>query len=124
MPNRKPVSTQEWIYRRGYCTPVKKYMNPDGSATSRVFKLRPVDNGELSVNVKSMTTPELSVGDQLKYFLFEISNQSVLEIADLNTLHDPLPDGTNNAHAVIIGMSEEDDIKPGLLARKSKRVYI
>ena len=121
MPHRKPVSTQEWIYRRGYCTPEKRYLNPDGTATSRVFKLRAVDNGELSVDVKSMTTASKAGGDQLRYFLFEITNQSILDIPGLNTLHDPLPDGSNDAHAVIIGMSEDDDIKPGLLARKSKR---
>lgn len=99
-------------------------MNPDGTATSRVFKLRETDNGELSVDVKSMTTPAKSIGNQLRHFLFEISNQSVLNIENLNTLHDPLPDGTNNAHAVITGMSLADEIIPGLLARKSKRVYL
>ncbi|HEY5370639.1 MAG TPA: hypothetical protein VIJ75_16765 [Hanamia sp.] len=46
MPDRKKVIAQEWLYRRGFSTPEKKYMNPDGTATSRVFKLRAKDNGE------------------------------------------------------------------------------
>ena len=124
MPARKPVGIQEWLYRRGYSNPVKNYMNPDGTATSRVFKLREKDDGELSVDVKSMTTAAKSVGDHSKYFLFEISNQAVLDIDDLMAFHHPLPDGVNDSHAVIIGMSLEDEIKPGLLARNSKRVYI
>lgn len=124
MPDRKPVGTHEWLYRRGFSTPVKKFMNPDGTATSRVFKLREVDKGELSVNVKSLTTAAISIGNEQNHFLFEISNESILEIENLNTLHDPLIDGTNNAHAVIIGMSIEDEVKPGLLARKSKRVLL
>ena len=41
----------------------RKYMNPDGTATSRVFKLRDKDNGQLSVDVKSLTTSEQAVGD-------------------------------------------------------------
>lgn len=118
------VGIEEWFYRRGYnSTPVKKYMNPDGTATSRVFKLREGDNGELSVDVKSFTTAETAVRDQSKYFLFEISNESVLSVNGLETFHDQLADGTNDAHAVIVGMTMEDEIKPGLLARKSKRVY-
>ncbi|MDN3658939.1 hypothetical protein QWZ08_25065 [Ferruginibacter paludis] len=124
MPERKPVDLSEWLYRRGYSNPVRRYMNPDGTATSRVFKLRENDNGELSVDVKSLTNASASIVDPSKYFLFEISNISVLEIEPLNTLHDPLSDGTNPAHAAVIGLTLEDEIKPGLLARKSKRVYL
>ena len=98
-------------------------MNPDGTATSRVFKLREKDVGELSVDVKSMTTVEVSIGDPDKYYLFEVPNEAVVEI-ELKSYHDPLEDGSNDAHAVIIGMSIEDDIKPGILARKSKRVLV
>ena len=48
MPDlRTPVDRQEWLFRRGRATPEKNYMNPDGTATSRVFKLREKDNGEL-----------------------------------------------------------------------------
>lgn len=52
---RRLVATDEWLFRRSFL-PEKKYMAPDGSATSRVFKLREKDNGELSVDVKSLTT--------------------------------------------------------------------
>ena len=121
MKIRKPVNEEEWLYRRGYCTPVKKYMNPDGTATSRVFKLRERDDGELSVDVKSITTPEKSIGDNQKYFLFEIHNKFVLEIG-LLSFHEPMPD--NEAHSVIVGMTLDDEILPGSLARNSKRVYV
>jgi hypothetical protein len=72
---RPVVAPLEWLYRRGYSSPEKKYMNPDGTATSRVFKLREKDHGELSVDVKSMTTVEASVGDASQFMLFEIANQ-------------------------------------------------
>lgn len=123
---RKAVHINEWFYRRGYSSPVHKYMNPDGTATSRVFKLREKDLGELSVDVCSLTSPEKSVGDPMKYFLFEISNKSVLNLPQikLQTFYDPLPNNLNDAHAVIVGMTIEDEITPGLLARASKKVFI
>lgn len=40
----------------------------------------------------------------------------------LNTYQDPDETTGNNSHAVIIGMEINDDVKPGLLARKSRRV--
>ncbi|HEY5370638.1 MAG TPA: hypothetical protein VIJ75_16760 [Hanamia sp.] len=70
-----------------------------------------------------MTTPEKAVGDSNKFFLFELANEDV-EKLELQSYHDRLPDGSNGAHAVIIGMTIDDEIKPGLLARKSKRVYL
>ncbi|MDX2247539.1 MAG: hypothetical protein SF052_12215 [Bacteroidia bacterium] len=124
MTARKVVNADEWLYRRSW--PDKKYMNPDGTATSRVFKLRPKDNGELSVDIKSLTTPDKAVGDSSRFYLFELSNRYVLQITDtkLVTYYDPLPDGSNNAHAVIVGMVPEDDIIPALLAKASKRVFV
>lgn len=122
----KPVDATAWLYRR-YYTPESKYMNPDGTATSRVFKLRPKDEGELSVDVKEMTTPERSIGDADKYLLFELPNSTVLN-EGLETFHDPTPASEvsveNPAHAVIIGMDLEDDIMPAILAKKSQRVYV
>ncbi len=118
-----PVKTEEWLYRRGYCSPVQRYMNPDGSATSRVFKLRPKDDGKLSVDIKTLTTPEIAIGDATRFFLFEIYNE-IVESLGLKTYHDPLPDGTNDAHAIVVGMQAEDEILPGLLARRSKRVLV
>lgn len=126
-PNRPPVSADEWLFRRSFSDLTKKYMNPDGTATSRVFKLREKDNGELSVDVKGMTTPSDSVGDTSKFMLFEVANREVLGIG-LSSFHDPCDLQThgfeNPAHAVIIGMEENDEVAPGLLARKSRRVYI
>jgi len=127
MEERKHVHEEEWLYRRSYSNPVKNYCNPDGTATSRVFKLRASKNEtELSVDVKSMTTDEKAVGDKSKFFLFELPNIEVINITDpqLITYHDEIPDGSNNAHAVIVGMTINDDITPGLLARASKKVII
>lgn len=126
MEERKQVSEDEWLYRSSWL-PEKKYLNPDGTATSRVFKLRASKNEtELSVDVKSMTTAERSVSDKTKFFLFELPNKAVIEITDpkLITYHDPLNDSTNDAHAAIVGMTLEDEITPGLLARASKKVDI
>jgi hypothetical protein len=124
---RKAVSLSDWLYRRGFSSPERKYMNPDGTATSRVFALREKDDGELSVDVKSLIEARVSVGDPDKFMLFEIANKDVLNL-NLTTEHDPLPNAKstahNPAHAVILGMDIEDEIMPGLLARKSKRVYI
>ncbi len=123
MIEKKLVAKGEFLFRRGYSTPEKKYLNPDGTATSRVFKLREKDNGELSVNVVSLTTPQKSIGDSSKFMLFKIASDSVYEI-ELEPVHKPELDGSNDAHSVIIGMDLEDEIKPGLLARKSIRVYL
>ena len=102
-------------------------MNPDGTAHSRVFKPRPIDKNELSVDVKSYTTAEVSIKDKSLYMLFELSVEHVNEVG-LNVEHDPLlnqyPDADNPAHAVIVGIMDDDDIVPGLLAKKSKRVYV
>jgi hypothetical protein len=123
MELRTQVAKEEKLYRR-YYLPENRYMNPDGTAHSRVFKLREKDYGELSVDVKSMTTPEKSVGDKSKFFLFELPNEEVIKITNpqLISYHDELQDGSNDSHAVIVGMSIDDDITPGVLARASKKV--
>lgn len=113
----------EWLLRRSYATPERKYMNPDGTAHSRVFKLRPKDNGELSVDVKSLTTIESAIIDFQKFILFETANQEVISMG-LKTFHDIPDDWSNPAHAVIVGMSEDDEILPGKLARKSRRLRV
>jgi hypothetical protein len=125
MEERKLVHEDEWLYRRSWL-PERKFLNPDGSATSRVFKLKEKDNGELSVDVKSMTTANIAVLDKGNFFLFEILNKSVMLIKSpqLTTYLDPLLNGVNNAHAVITGMSLEDEIAPGILAKASKKVLI
>ena len=120
------VASDKNLFRRGYGPPNKHYLNPDGSATSRVFRLREKDEGSLSVDVKEMTTPKKSIGDESKFVLFEVA-VSIVEQISLVTLHDPLTleeHGRDNpAHALILGLEIEDDIKPGLLARASRRVY-
>lgn len=124
--NDKKVDLDNNLYRRGFGPPDKRFLNPDGSATSRVFKLRKNDDGKLSVDVKEMTTKEIAVNDISKYVLFEISVKSVEDIK-LSVHHDALTKEEhgieNPAHAYIWGLSIEDEIKPGLLARASKRVW-
>ena len=124
---RSPVDVGDWLFRRSWAKPDKNYLNPDGTATSRVFKLREKDNGELSVDVKSLTTAERAIGDPSQFMLFEIRVQAVLEIG-LGAFHDPETleehGRENPAHAVILGMSMWDEIFPGELARKSRKVFI
>ena len=73
-----------------------------------------------------MTTANIAVLDKGNFFLFEILNKSVMLIKSpqLTTYLDPLLNGVNNAHAVITGMSLEDEITPGILAKASKKVLI
>lgn len=96
-------------------------MNPDGSVSSRAFKLREKDQGELSVDVKSMTSPEIAIRDRTKFALVELINREVLELG-LQTYYDPVD--SNHAHAVIIGMTMDDEIMPGSLARRARVVNI
>lgn len=116
----KNVPVDKHLYRRGFGPPDKRYTNPDGSATSRAFKLREKDNGNLSVDVKEMISKEDAIRDVNRFVLFELSVASV-EKLELSVLHDPVEE--NPAHACIWGLDIDDDIKPGLLARASKRVF-
>lgn len=120
---RELVDVSEWLYRRSFSSPEKNFLNPDGTATSRVFKLRDKDNGELSVDVKSLTNIKIAIADSSRFFLFELENKIVIE-QGLITYHDPLNDGSNDAHAVITGITKDDDITPVVLAKKSRRVYM
>ncbi|MEK7254101.1 MAG: hypothetical protein AAB316_05100 [Bacteroidota bacterium] len=121
-----PVPPDEFLWRRTYNHPVLKYLNPDGTPTSRAFKLRPKDEGKLSVDVKSLSTPEKSVLDAERFFLFELPNRALLAIG-LESFFDPLTlaeHGIENAaHAYIWGLQEDDDTKPGLLARQSRILF-
>lgn len=124
---RTPVDQFEWLFRRSYSSPEHKFMYPDGTPTSRVFKLRAKDNGELSVDVKSLTDPAAAIGDPTRFMLFEVENKIVLDLG-LNSLYDPLnleEHGIDNpSHAIITGMVEDDEILPGLLAKNATRVII
>lgn len=120
--NSTPVADDEQLYRSIYRSPWHKYVDPDGRPTSRNFKLRPKDEGKLSVDVARLTTPANSVRDLGKFALASIANIDVQAIG-LSTFHDACTiqeHGFDNpAHAYIWGMEEDDDIKPALLAQKS-----
>jgi hypothetical protein len=118
--NDELVAASEFLWRRTYFDPIHKYFNPNGSPTSRAFKLREKDNGQLSVEVKSLSSPEKSVGDANKFMLLELSAQAVYDL-DLFAQYDPLPE--NPAHAYIGGMELEDDLKPKLLAEKAYKIF-
>lgn len=115
--NEKIIEDDD-LYRRGRI----KWVNPDGTATSRVFKLRQgKDEGKLSTDLKRLTTAEISIVNKEEYNLFEIRVAEVFNL-DLSVVYDGLEN--NIAHCYIFGMDEDDEILPGLLARKSKRVFI
>lgn len=120
--NSTPVADDEQVYRSIYRTPWHKYVDPDGRPTSRNFKLRPKDEGKLSVDVASLTTPEQSVRDLGKFALASLSSTDVKAVG-LSTFYDPCTitkHGFDNpAHAYIWGMDDDDDIKPALLAQKA-----
>jgi hypothetical protein len=116
-----PIQAQEWLYRRSYCDPLRKYLNPDGSAHSRVFKVRPKDEGKLSVDVRSMTDYARSVGDPERFIVFEIENAAVLTLPPLETRYAPSPQGRNDAHALIQPLDLDDEVTPALLAMKSRQ---
>jgi len=114
------INSDETLYRRGYNSPLKKFLNPDGSATSRVFKPRPKDNGKLSVDLANLTTMESSITDENQYNLFELLN-SVVEEIGLETVYDP---SLNNiAHSLIQSIDILDDISPAYLAKRAKKIF-
>jgi hypothetical protein len=124
------VPNDKSLYRRGYGPsnkPDKRYLNPDGTSTSRNFVLRPHDEGRLSVDITELTTPERSVVDPIKYVLFEISVSDV-ESFSLSAYYEPYTIAEhridNQAHGYIFGMEEDDDVLPGLLARAARRIFI
>ena len=116
------ISTDEDLYRRGYNSPQKKCLNPDGSTTSRVCKLRPKDEGKLSVDLVKLTTKETAILDATKYNLFLINN-SVVESIELFTVYAPLDEPDVVSHCLILGLDPEDDTKPAFLAKKAVKVY-
>ena len=114
------IATDEDLYRRGYNSPQKKYLNPDGSATSRVFKLRPKDEGKLSVDLAKLTTKETAVLDSSKYNLFLINN-SVVESIELFTVYDPLDEPAVVSHGLILGLDPDYYTISSFLAKKAEK---
>lgn len=118
--NKPRVSSDDFLYRRTYYSPVHKYCNPDGTPTSRVFKLREKDKGCLSVDIASKTTPIKSAVDSTKFVVFSIKVASV-ESLNLTAHEEPMTldehEIDNPAHGAIWGMDIDDDILPAQLAR-------
>lgn len=122
MVRGEKIDSNEFLYRRGYNSPEKRFLNPDGTATSRVFKLREKDNQCLSVDLAKLTTPQTAVLNKNEFNLFQICNSSIEEI-DLKTIYDANFKSVINSHCLIIGMELDDDVKPAYLARKSLKIY-
>ena len=116
------VASGAYLYRRGYNSPERKYLNPDGSATSRVFKLREKDKGKLSVDIQSLTTPEKAVLDPTQYNLFILKNQ-VVESIGLETIYDADYQAKDRSHCLIIGMEFNDETKPAYLVKQSRKIF-
>ncbi len=111
------------FYRRIYRSD-KKYLDKTGRPTSRAFSPRPKDDGQLSVDLSSLSTPQDSCGDVVRFTLFSILGKTV-KSTDLKIIYNPISfiqDGkekTNIAHSIIIGFEKDDESKPGILARSS-----
>jgi hypothetical protein len=118
------VPLEDWLYRRSYCDPLKRYLNPDGTAHSRVFKVREKDQGRLSVDIRSMSSIDKSIRDATTYILFELPNVAVREIPPLESIYAPSANGSNDAHALILPLAIEDEVTPLLLANKSQLVKL
>ena len=112
---------QELFYRRAYRTD-KKYVDPKtGNFISRAFTPRPKkDDGQLSVDLARLTTPEVAVNDMKKYAIAEVQNSDILDVG-LKSVYDPVEG--NLAHCHICCIDEDDESIAGILARKSKRFY-
>jgi hypothetical protein len=117
------VADDDWLFRR--VLKGNKFIDKkSGNPTSRAFALREVDNNELSVDAKSLTTANVSIDDPKKYRLFEISHIQVKE-CNVVAYHDPLQN--NEAHSVIKGedfVFGGSDVIPGLLARRAVQVPV
>lgn len=118
---------QELFYRRAYRTD-KKYVDPKtGNFISRAFTPRPKkDDGQLSVDLARLTTPEAAVKDLKRFAIAEVQNSDILDLG-LKSIYDPvegngLPE--NLAHCLICCIDEDDESIAGILARKSKRIYL
>ncbi|UOY07758.1 hypothetical protein L0P88_04205 [Muricauda sp. SCSIO 64092] len=118
---------KESFYRRAYRKD-KKYVDPKtGNFISRAFTPRPKrDNGMLSVDLVRLTTPENTVMDADKFAIAEVQNSDIINLG-LESIYDPveangLPE--NLAHCLICCIDEDDESIAGILARKSKRIYL
>lgn len=114
------------FYRRVYRSDKRYIIKQTGRPTSRAFSPSPKDEGKLSVDLTSLTTPEVSVLDDNRFCLWEFSNVLIRGI-DLRAIYNPIlteeQDGFNNpAHCLVIGIEEEDESKAGILARNARRV--
>ena len=119
-----PVSSEDSLYHKTY--PQNKYVFPDGRPTFRAFKPRPKDNGELSCDVVSMTTPLLAVTENHRYnvgewILFQIPVEKVLHYG-AKARHDPLVG--NAAHALIYDYGADMDAMAADLAKSASQVPI
>ena len=111
------------FYRNIYRSDKKYIDKKTGRPTSRAFTPRPKDDGMLSVNISTMTTPlESCQNNTIKFTVFLIKNTLVKSIS-LTAIYDPLNIIDDNidspAHSLIVGFPYDDESKAGILARSA-----
>ncbi len=114
------------FYRRVYRTDKRYIDRKTGRPTSRAFAPRPKkDNGKLSVDLTTLTTPLQSISDSIKFCLWLINNKTILDLK-LSAIYDPVKNDyvDNPSHCVIIGFDEDDESVPGILSRTSTKVEV
>lgn len=113
------IDPDEFLLRRGYY-PDKRFIKIDGSIGSRAFVPRKNENGEISVDIESLTTYEKSIKDVNKYRLLRIQCSFVNSLG-LECIYDPddNPSDPNPAHSLICGFVEDDEKIPAVLAKKA-----
>ena len=116
------IPAEEILLRRTWAKD-KKYLDPKtGRPNSRAFTPRTKDKGELSVDIKSLTTYKLAILDPQIFSLFSFHTSFAYSLG-LQCNYDPWTielNGIDNlAHSLILGIPEDDEAIAGLLARNS-----
>ncbi|MET2985997.1 hypothetical protein [Aureibaculum conchae] len=124
-PGDKIEDETENFYRRVYRKDKRYIDHRTGRPTSRAFTPRPKDDGKLSVDLASLTTPLKSIANSSRFCLWLINNKTILDLK-LSAIYDPVKnnDVDNPSHCIIIGFNEEDESVPGILSRTSTKVNI
>lgn len=93
------ITEDDELYRRISIHP--SHWKNATTVSSAAFRLKKGEDG-ISVDLARLTTPEKSVLNREKYRL-AVLKASVPMSEGLSCVHDPLEDGTNDAHSLIVG---------------------
>lgn len=92
------VKDEEYILRRIVIHP--SHIKEDGSISSAAFRLNKNDIDGLSINIKHLTTYQLTVVNSKKYRVAELK-AAIPRSLELDVIHDPVEG--NDAHGLITG---------------------